>query len=131
MIYNKNIHDLVTAELVGRVLRTNVDHKDNSGLMIDCGELHYFDLDEPNHSSKGKHIDFSTVFMNKLEMYFNSLGFVFSIFGCAADEDCGKTYEVTVKTGFNNEVYKTVEFNHREEALLDAATYIINNNLIK
>jgi hypothetical protein len=129
MIYNNNVHNLVTAELVEKVLKTNIDQKNNGSLILDCGKLHYFDLDESKQGLKGKSIDFSTVFMNKLEMYFNSLGFTFSIFGCLEGEEGNKIYEVTISNGFNNKIYKTLEFDNREEALLDAATYILNNEL--
>ena len=113
MFYNKNVHNKLTADFVGKILGTIVDHEDNSGLMLDIGELHYFDLDEVNKGARGKHMDFSAAFMNKIEEYIKSLGFSFGIFGCCVDFDDSKTYEVTVYQGFGNNIYKTEEFDKR------------------
>jgi len=125
-----NTEKYLTAELISTVLGKNIDHEDNSGILLDCGELHYFNLDGEK-GSQGEHMPI-TIFSNKTQFYCSARGYNVSVFGCSnSPEPNDNIYEAKVIKGFNDELYKSVESSSRDEVVLECFNWMIKNTNIR
>ena len=121
--FNKQVTKYLTAKLISKVLNKNIDHEENNGILLDCGELHYFNLDK-EHGSQAEHEDMN-IFLNKVQIYANSLGYEISVFGCSNSEEINDNiYETKVKQGFNDTLYISKESSDRAETILECMEFI-------